>query len=134
VFALRRPLGFLGFGQAKLLLPTFGRLLPECPILCSDREPLKLAAFFNLLSEEILPIKWHGAHLTKKRPSLPRGDLSTFQEEERPVSPSPTPQRDRQILIANCVLARTNPRRLVELVDLLQLSHGPNQSAEHHLG
>jgi hypothetical protein len=61
VFALRRFLGLLSFGQAKLFFPTLGRLLPERPILRSDRVPLKRAAFLNLLSGEILPIKWHGA-------------------------------------------------------------------------
>jgi hypothetical protein len=61
----------LGFGSAKLLFPALGRLLPECPILRIDRVPFKLAAFFNLLSKELLPIERHAAHLGKNEAASP---------------------------------------------------------------
>jgi hypothetical protein len=44
-------------GPAKLLFPTFSSLPPKCSILCVDRLPLKLAAFFDLFFEELLPIE-----------------------------------------------------------------------------
>jgi hypothetical protein len=51
--------------------------LPERPILRSDRVPLKLAAFLNLLSEEILPIKWHGVQPDKNEAASPLDETAS---------------------------------------------------------
>jgi hypothetical protein len=78
VSGLRRFHAYLAFGQAKLLFPTPGRLLPERPILRIDRVPLKLAAFLNLLSKEILPIKWHGVQPDKNEAASPPDETASW--------------------------------------------------------
>jgi hypothetical protein len=79
----------LGFGQAKLLFPTLSCLLPECPILGIDRVPFKLSAFFDLLSEEPLPIKRHGVRLTKRGRLSPGDGLADLGFVEPRRAPTP---------------------------------------------
>jgi hypothetical protein len=138
VFALWRSLVYLAFGVAKLFFPTLDRLLPERPILRTDRVPLKLPAFFNLFSEEILQIKWHGVQPDKNEAASPPDETaSQIWGSSRPVSPSSKPQRDHQNLIANCVLARADQERSIEILELLQVRHCSNRSRvvnvrDHH--
>jgi hypothetical protein len=110
---LRRPPARFGFGEAKLLFPTFGRLMPECPILRIDRVPFMLAAFFDLLSEELLPIKWHGAPLTEQGRLSPGDGLADLGLQMSPSSRQPLTAR-RSNPNVNCADARANQWRLIK--------------------
>jgi hypothetical protein len=124
---LRRPPARFGFGEAKLLFPTLGRLMPECPILRIDRVPFMLAAFFDLLSEGLLPIKWHGAPLTEQG-RLSRGDgLADLGLQMSPSSRQPLTAR-RSNPNVNCADARANQWRLVKSLRVLQIRHYPKIS------
>jgi hypothetical protein len=69
------PLSRLGFfvladGLAKLFFPTHNCMSPKSPVLPIYRLPLKLAAFFDLRFEKLLPIERHGL------PFINRGRLT----------------------------------------------------------
>ena len=116
---------YLAFGLAKLFFPTLDRLLPERPILHIDRVPLKLAAIFNLLSEEILQIKWHGVQPDKNEAASPPDenglvDLGSAMYPAAPSNPHPARRSDPK---ANCVQARAEQVRSIEILELLQVGH-----------
>ena len=124
LWCLQIPRFFLmAFGQAKLLFPTLGRLLPECPILRIDRVPFKLPALFNLFSEELLPIKRHDVRTLKTRPPLPTRDgLADLGSPDGRAAPQPLTTR-RSNPNVNCVNARADQWRLIKLLRVLQISH-----------
>jgi len=127
---LRRSPARFGFGEAKLLFPTLGRLMPECPILRIDRVPFMLAAFFDLLSEELLPIKWHGAPLTEQGRLSPGDGLADLGLQMSPSSRQPLTAR-RSNPNVNCADARANQWRLVKSLRVLQIRHYPKISIHH---
>jgi hypothetical protein len=56
----------LADGLAKLFLPTLNSMSPKNAVLPIHRLPLKLAAFFDLRFEKLLPIERHGLSLIKR--------------------------------------------------------------------
>jgi hypothetical protein len=61
----------LADGLAKLFFPTRNGLSPKSAVLPIHRLPFKLAAFFDLRFEKLLPIERHGLPFAKTRPPHP---------------------------------------------------------------
>jgi hypothetical protein len=104
--------------------------MPECPILRIDRVPFMLAAFFDLLSEELLPIKWHGAPLTEQGRLSPGDGLADLGLQMSPSSRQPLTAR-RSNPNVNCADARANQWRLVKSLRVLQIRHYQKISILH---
>jgi len=84
--------------------------------------PFKLAAFFDLFSEELLPIEPHGVAPDKNEAASPSETASQIGVCRCPDPPT-KPHTGRSNPIGNCVQARANERQRTELLKVLHIGH-----------
>jgi hypothetical protein len=83
---------------------------------------LQLAAFFDLFFEKFFFVEWHGYTSIKRgrlTPDETASQIWGLQLSRR----APIPKARRSNPSPHCELARANPRRLIELFGVLQVSH-----------